>query len=68
MNDRMEDSRNDVICRCSGTTTQRILQLMEKGVTTLEDISSATGACSGCGACDTDIIALLNTRMAQGQL
>jgi bacterioferritin-associated ferredoxin len=49
----------DVICRCSGTTETRILHLLDQGVDTLDDISRATGAASGCGSCDTDILALI---------
>jgi bacterioferritin-associated ferredoxin len=48
-----------MICRCSGTTTGHIKRLIDKGVDDLDSISRATGACSGCGACDTDILALL---------
>ncbi|CAI8720390.1 (2Fe-2S)-binding protein [Methylocaldum szegediense] len=53
------DQKKDVICRCSGTTTAQIKRLVDKGVNDLESLSRATGACSGCGACDTDIMALL---------
>jgi len=48
-----------VICRCSGTTDAHIQRLLERGIDTLEAISQATGAVSGCGGCDTDILALL---------
>ncbi|WP_119628323.1 (2Fe-2S)-binding protein [Methylocaldum marinum] len=53
------DRKKNVICRCSGTTTERIKQLVDQGVSDLDGLSRATGACSGCGACDTDILALL---------
>lgn len=49
----------DVVCRCSGTTTGQIRRLVDRGIRDLEGISTASGACSGCGACDTDILALL---------
>jgi len=32
------------------------MRLMDKGVDDLDGISRATGSCSGCGACDTDIL------------
>jgi bacterioferritin-associated ferredoxin len=53
------DSKEDRICVCSGTTARQIKRLVDKGVNDLEGVSRATGACSGCGACDTDILALL---------
>ncbi|MVF24034.1 (2Fe-2S)-binding protein [Methylocaldum sp. RMAD-M] len=59
MNINHPDQKKNVICRCSGTTTGQIKRLVDKGVNDLDSISRATGACSGCGACDTDILALL---------
>ncbi|MGX2031110.1 (2Fe-2S)-binding protein [Methylocaldum gracile] len=59
MNINHPDQKKNVISRCSGTTTGQIKRLVDKGVNDLDSISRATGACSGCGACDTDILALL---------
>lgn len=53
------DRQTDIICRCSGTTADQLRKLVAKGVDDLEGLSKATGACSGCGACDTDILELL---------
>ncbi|MFI3120142.1 MAG: (2Fe-2S)-binding protein [Methylococcaceae bacterium] len=51
--------KSDVICHCSGTTERQIKALISDGVDTLDGISRMTGACSGCGACDVDILAIL---------
>ncbi|MCX7111297.1 MAG: (2Fe-2S)-binding protein [Proteobacteria bacterium] len=59
MNNKDSDRKKDIICGCSGTTTAQIKKQIDKGVEDLEGISRATGACSGCGACDTDILALI---------
>jgi bacterioferritin-associated ferredoxin len=59
MNHTHQDRREDIVCRCSGTTRTQIRRLIESGVDDLEGISRATGTCSGCGACDTDILELL---------
>ena len=59
MNDNQSDKKKDIICRCSGTTTRQIKKHIDNGVDDLESLSNATGACSGCGACDTDILALI---------
>lgn len=59
MNDANPKRKEDIICGCSGTTTGQIKRLVDKGVDDLDGISRATGACSGCGACDSDILALL---------
>lgn len=40
-------------------TAGQIKRLIDQGVSDLDSLSRATGACSGCGACDTDILALL---------
>ena len=36
--------KQEVICTCTGTTKAKIEQLREKGIDTLDKISSATGA------------------------
>jgi NAD(P)H-nitrite reductase large subunit len=53
------EPNDDKICRCSGTTVAQIKKLFDRGVDDLDGISRATGACSGCGACDSDVLALL---------
>ena len=58
-NDPVQDSGKDVVCRCSGTTAAQIKRLVDSGVTDLDGLSRATGACSGCGSCDYDILALV---------
>ncbi|QFY44031.1 (2Fe-2S)-binding protein [Candidatus Methylospira mobilis] len=49
----------NIVCRCSGTTEEQISKLVDHGIDDLESLSRATGGCSGCGACDADIMALL---------
>ena len=53
------DFLSEVLCPCSGTTRQQILRVLERGETTLEEVSQATGACSGCGGCEFDVAACL---------
>ena len=48
-----------VICSCTGTSKEKIEQLIEKGVDDLDKISSATGANTGCGSCDILILELI---------
>lgn len=51
---------NDVICSCSGTTKEKIMSLIQsKRAENLDKISRITGACSGCGACDSTILEIL---------
>ncbi len=57
---RIESSeKNDRLCCCSGTTASQIRQLIEQGIDSFERISRITGACSGCGGCETEIRRLL---------
>jgi bacterioferritin-associated ferredoxin len=58
------DRKKDIICGCSGTTAAQIKKHIDKGVEDLEGISRATGACSGCGACDTEVLALMAEYLA----
>jgi bacterioferritin-associated ferredoxin len=52
-------AREDIICRCSGTTQEQIRRYVEKGVADLDGISRASGACSGCGGCESDLLTLI---------
>ncbi len=56
--DQYED--DEVICSCSGTTKEKIKSLIQsKRAESLDKISRITGACSGCGACDSTILEIL---------
>jgi len=59
MNNCNPDEQEKVICSCSGTTKAKIKQLIDNGANDLDKISSTTGACTGCGACDAEILELL---------
>ena len=59
MNDIRPDKNKDVICHCSGTTTEKIKELVANNINDLDGISRKTGACSGCGACETSIVELI---------
>lgn len=52
--------KKDVICFCTGTTKQKVIQLIEDGATDIAKISSATGAVTGCASCDVSIQELLD--------
>jgi len=53
------ERRKDVICHCSGTTKKKIKELVDNNINDLDGISRKTGACSGCGACETSILDLI---------
>lgn len=55
-NNNQED---DIICTCTGTTKEKIEQLIANGADNIDKISSATGANTGCGSCDVLIQELL---------
>lgn len=59
VSDTMDNRKKDVICTCSGTTREQVRRLIDRGVKDLDGISRASGACSGCGACDTEILKLI---------
>lgn len=65
MGESETEKKRDVICTCSGTTREQIIELIENGADNLDRLSRITGACSGCGACDTDILEIL---AGQGRL
>jgi bacterioferritin-associated ferredoxin len=45
---------NEVMCICSGTTRAKIKKLFNEGMD-MEAISNWSGALSGCGGCEWDI-------------
>ncbi|WP_340123496.1 (2Fe-2S)-binding protein [Methylobacter svalbardensis] len=51
----MNNTKDDVICYCTGTTKEKIKELIAQGINDLDMISRETGACSGCGSCDAEI-------------
>lgn len=59
MPDKSPDNQETIICTCTGTTKEKVEQLIEQGADTVDKISSATGANTGCGSCDILILELL---------
>jgi bacterioferritin-associated ferredoxin len=60
MGDHDQDEQDEIICDCSGTTRAKVNQLIDQGIDNVDRISAITGACSGCGACDTLVEEMLN--------
>jgi len=54
VNKKKQEPQNEIVCDCTGTTKEKILSLIEQNAD-LDRISSATGACTGCGSCDVVI-------------
>lgn len=59
MNNVNPNQQADIICPCSGTRKEKIIQLIDNGMDNLQDISAATGVCSGCGSCDVLVMELI---------
>jgi NAD(P)H-nitrite reductase large subunit len=59
MNSNEQEKQSLIICGCTVTTQEKILALIAQGFD-LDKISSATGATTGCGACDAEIMDLVN--------
>jgi len=60
MNETQPEQSANVLCHCSGTTEEKIKQLVNSGFKSLDEVSRKTGACLGCGACEDAVITLLN--------
>ena len=58
-NNNPDKQEEDIICTCTGTKKEKIKQLIANGADSLDKISSATGANTGCGSCDVLILELL---------
>lgn len=55
----MTDLPEEIICDCTGTKKSKIIQLIADGKNSFDEISSATGAGTGCGSCDVLIEEIL---------
>lgn len=55
----LDKKQEKIICSCTRTTESKIQQLIDNGADNMDEISSATGATTGCGACDVLIEELL---------
>lgn len=62
MNNNSPDKQTSIICTCTGTSKEKIEQLIAQGTDSLDAISSATGANTGCGSCDILILELLDKK------
>jgi len=58
-NNSPKEQKPEVICDCTGTTKEKVLSLIKQKAD-LDKISSATGATTGCGSCDAEIIKLID--------
>lgn len=54
------------MCPCSGTTRSKIQSLFEQGLD-MDAISRRTGALSGCGGCEWDIVQFMNDLAGQNK-
>jgi len=60
-----QENKQKVICTCTGTTEEKVAQLIAKGMDTLDDIANATGASTGCGSCDITIIEIIDSSLKE---
>ncbi|MBO5160068.1 MAG: (2Fe-2S)-binding protein [Tyzzerella sp.] len=49
-----------VVCECFGVTNGQVKEAVDNGATTLEEVTEATGAGTGCGACNDDLQRLVD--------
>lgn len=52
-------NEDDIICACMGTTVRDVMEAVENGANTVEEIEAATQAGTVCGACIGEIEELL---------
>ncbi|MDE7298965.1 MAG: (2Fe-2S)-binding protein [Lachnospiraceae bacterium] len=50
---------NEIICSCMGTTVRDIMDAVENGAKTLEEVQAVTQVGTVCGACLDDVEALI---------
>ena len=51
---------DNIVCDCLSVTNGMIMEAVENGATTLEEVQEATGAATACGACLEDVQRLVD--------
>jgi NAD(P)H-nitrite reductase large subunit len=64
MTTNLSQSADEVICQCSGTTRGYIEKLVQQGLD-VDAISQRSGALTGCGGCEWDIVELVKALSTQ---
>lgn len=55
----------EILCPCSGTRVRQIRRYVERGIVDVTAISEGTGALSGCGGCEFDVLETLDILKAE---
>ena len=55
-------------CICRAVTSDKVSTAIDNGAATVEAVSNATGACTGCGTCRDRIENMIGERARQCQL
>jgi bacterioferritin-associated ferredoxin len=55
--------KDSPLCYCTRTTAAKILDLIEQGKNSLEEIINSTGVTTGCGACDYEVAKLVEQEL-----
>ena len=63
-----EIDEGQVICPCSGTRISHLRRYVERGIVDVTAISEGTGALSGCGGCEFDVLEVLDRLKDQAGL
>jgi bacterioferritin-associated ferredoxin len=66
MDNNLQNQQRKLICYCSGTSEAKIKELLANNVNTIENIVNATGATTGCGACENSVVDLLAQHNSTG--
>jgi NAD(P)H-nitrite reductase len=64
MTTNSSQSADEVICMCSGTTRGYIEKLVQQGLD-VDAISQRSGALTGCGGCEWDVVELVKALRTQ---
>ena len=48
------DHMEEILCNCTGVTYQDVINAIENGATSFEEVQEATGCSTVCGACEDE--------------
>ncbi|MCE9598475.1 MAG: (2Fe-2S)-binding protein [Spirochaetia bacterium] len=51
------------VCICRSVTENMILEAIERGARTFEDVQNVTGCSTGCGTCESSVRSIIEKKL-----
>lgn len=59
--DSVDINKDKVICSCNNVTYQDIVEAINNGASSVEDVIKETSATTSCGMCENEVVSIVNS-------